>query len=83
MSIDVQSSHLQFGEFYILSRWRNHGQGSEVLCRALSIADDKGLETHIEYLKWNPVASLYRRHGFAVYAENETHYFLKRMPIAA
>jgi len=82
VSIDLQPSHLQFGEFYILGPWRNRGLGTEVLCRALSVANDRGLETHVEYLKWNPVASLYRRHGFAIHAENETHYFLKRAPIA-
>src|SRR3954468_20172877 len=60
VSIDVRSSHLQFGEFYILRRWRNHGWG-EVLRRALAIADHKRLETRLEYLKWNPVASLYER----------------------
>jgi len=81
VSIDIQPSHLQFGEFYILAPWRNRGLGTEVLCRALSVADDKGIETRVEYLKWNPVASLYRRHGFAVYAENDTHYFLRRAPI--
>jgi len=81
VSIDIQPSHLQFGEFYILAPWRNRGLGTGVLCRALSVADDKGIETRVEYLKWNPVASLYRRHGFAVYAENDTHYFLRRAAI--
>jgi len=83
VSIDVQPSHLQFGEFYILGRWRNRGLGSEVLRRGLSVADDNALETRVEYLTWSPVASLYRRHGFAIYGENDTHYFLRRAPTAA
>src|SRR5262245_49569356 len=59
--IHTQESHMQFGEFYILGRWRNGGLGSEILRRALAIADDRHLETRLEYLKWNPVASLYGR----------------------
>jgi hypothetical protein len=36
----------------------------------------------LEHLKWNPVGSLYKRHGFEVISENDIHYFMERMPRA-
>jgi ribosomal protein S18 acetylase RimI-like enzyme len=80
VSIDLQPSHMQFGEFYILNAYRSQGIGTQVLVEALKVADQKCLETRLEYLKWNPVASLYARHGFRVVGENEIHYFLIRQP---
>ena len=73
VSIDVQPSHLQFGEFYILQPHRSHGIGTKVLLAALATADLNSLETRLEYLKWNRVASLYSRHGFRIVSENDTH----------
>ena len=80
VSIDFLPSHLQFGEFYLLKAFRSQGIGSQILAETLKIADAKRLETRLEYLKWNPVASLYARHGFGIVAENEIHYFLLRPP---
>ena len=78
VSIDLQPSHLQFGEFYILGPHRSRGIGTQVLLRALAAADSNGVEARLEYLRWNPVASLYARHDFRIVDENDTHYFLVR-----
>jgi GNAT superfamily N-acetyltransferase len=78
VSIDVQPTHLQFGEFYILQPFRRCGLGTRVLEHALELADRQHLETRLEYLKWNPVASLYARHGFRVVDETDVHYLLVR-----
>jgi GNAT superfamily N-acetyltransferase len=83
VSLDWQADHLQFGEFYLLQRHQRRGIGSQVLQDALHKADHLGLATRLEYLKWNPVASLYARHGFKRMDENGTHYFLVRPPKAA
>ena len=80
VSIDVRATHMQFGEFYILAPYRGRGLGTGVLSEALCTADALGLETRLEYLKWNPVASLYARHSFTVVGENDIHYFLVRRP---
>jgi hypothetical protein len=34
----------------------------------------------LQHLKWNPVGSLYRRHGFSVIDETENHFIMKRLP---
>lgn len=80
VSEDFQSTHMQFGEFYILTPYRGRGVGTSVLVEALRKADARGVETRLEYLKWNPVGRLYARHGFKVVGENEIHYFLVRWP---
>ena len=80
VSIDIKPTHLQFGEFYICHHYRRHGLGTAVLTYVLQSADQSRIETRLEYLKWNPVASLYARHGFRVISENKTHYFLARPP---
>lgn len=81
VSLHWQTGHLQFGEFYILSDYRRRGLGSLVLRSALDEADTKKLETRLEFLRWNPVGSLYLRHGFRIVSENDIHFFAVRNPM--
>jgi GNAT superfamily N-acetyltransferase len=83
VALDWLPTHLRFGEFYLLSQYRGRGLGSAVLRSALSQADVRGIETRLEFLKWNPVGRLYLRHGFRVVSENDIHYFAVRRPNAA
>jgi len=80
VSVHWKPTHLQFGEFYITSSHRRQGLGTAVLSDSLKQADHRRLETRLEYLKWNPVASLYTRHDFRIVSESESHYFLVRSP---
>ncbi len=83
VTLDWHKTHLQFGEFYILSGFRGRGLGTEVLRSALEQADIRAIETRLEFLKWNPVGRLYLRHGFKVVGETDTHYLAVRQPHAA
>jgi hypothetical protein len=47
----------------------------------LKRADEAGLPVKLEYLKWNPVASLYQRYGFETTSETDVHYFAVRKPL--
>ncbi|TAG46628.1 MAG: N-acetyltransferase [Betaproteobacteria bacterium] len=78
VALDWEATHLRFGEFYILGKHHGQGIGSKVLRDVLAQADTRSLETRLEFLKWNPVGSLYRRYGFKVVAENEIHYLAVR-----
>lgn len=80
VSIERGSEFIRFGEFYVLPEFQGQGVGTSVLASTTAEADSKRLPIRLEYLKWNPVASLYRRFGFEVTAENDTHYFLVRFP---
>jgi GNAT superfamily N-acetyltransferase len=78
VSIQEAEDHIRFGEFYLLPAHQRMGIGSSVLKEVTSKADKAQLPIRLEYLKWNPVGSLYRRHGFEVVSENDIHYFLER-----
>jgi len=80
LSVQEHTDHLQFGEFYLLPQFQRQGIGSSLLRSVLDRADSLSLPVRLEYLKWNPVGSLYRRHAFNVVAENEIHFFLERKP---
>ena len=82
IALDWKPTHLQLGEFYILANYRNRGHGSTILQLVLAQADARSLETRLEFLKWNPVGGLYRRHGFREVSENDIHFFATRQPNA-
>jgi len=80
VSVKQAQDHIRVGEFYLLAESQGKGIGSKVLLSVLQHADRHVLPVKLEHLKWNPVGSLYKRHGFLVSAENDTHYFLVRQP---
>jgi GNAT superfamily N-acetyltransferase len=75
------TDHIRFGEFYLFPDRHGKELGTRVLRHCLSLADEQGLPVRLEHLKWNPVATLYRRHGFAVVGETESHWLMERAPI--
>jgi ribosomal protein S18 acetylase RimI-like enzyme len=74
---------LELGEFYLLPAYQRQGIGSELLRRVLDRADDEGRPVRLQFLKANPVRSLYERHGFRVVGESATHYRAERPPARA
>lgn len=80
VSIADSGEHIQFGEFYLFPEFHGQGIGTNVLKQVIKTADDKSIPILSEYLKWSPVASLYKRHDFEVIDENDTHYYIKREP---
>ena len=74
----IANDHVRFGEFYLLEGYRGAGLGTRILRHALAEADALSRPVRLEYLKWNPVGSLYRRHGFVDSHVTETHFHLVR-----
>ena len=72
--------HVYVGEFYLLPAYQRRGIGTKLLRRVLKRADDAGLSIRLQFLKVNPVRSLYERHGFQITGESTTHYFAERSP---
>ena len=83
VSVLYMQDHIRFGEFYIFPDYQRQGLGTRILLQVLNIADKARLPVRLEYLKWNPVGSLYLRNGFRVTHETEIHYYLERKPTAA
>jgi GNAT superfamily N-acetyltransferase len=63
---------------YILPAFQGKGSGAQVLRQILFDAAARGLPVRLRCLKWNPALSLYRRHGFLVIGETETHFQMER-----
>src|SRR6266581_3241140 len=78
VSIDEAPDHVIIGEFYIFSSFHRKGIGTEVLTRILRETDAKGLPVRLRCLKWNPAVTLYKRHGFVVTSESDTHFLMER-----
>jgi GNAT superfamily N-acetyltransferase len=78
LSVEEHPDHIRFGEFYLLPQYQRQGIGSSLLRSVLDRADALSLPVKLEYLQWNPVGSLYLRHGFKLTSQNDTHFFLQR-----
>ena len=69
---------VRFGEFYLFPAHQRRGIGSAILSHCLALADAEGMPVRLEYLKWNPVGTLYRRLGFSVIGETDIHWLMER-----
>ena len=74
----LEEGFIRFGEFYIFPQEQQRGLGTSVLKHCLGIADKMNLPVRLEYLKWNPVGSLYKRHGFEIIGETHNHWLMER-----
>lgn len=82
VSFQVLPDHVRFGEFYLFPVYQGQGTGSAILAHCLAVSDGLNIPVRLEYLRWSPVGSLYRRHGSAETGRSETHCFMER-PTAA
>lgn len=78
LSFQVLADHVRFGEFYLFPAFQRQGTGSLILAHCLALADGLGLPVRLEHLHWNPVGSLYRRHGFVETGRSDIHCFMER-----
>ena len=78
LSLQRKPDHLRFGEFYLFPDYQGQGVGSTILAHCLKVADRLQLPVRLEYLHWNPVGSLYRRHGFKEISRSEIHCYMQR-----
>jgi GNAT superfamily N-acetyltransferase len=80
VALTTLADHLRLDEFYLLPAHQRQGLGTRILMHCLAIADACGMPIRLRYLRWNPVGSLYRRHGFTVIDETEIHLIMERPP---
>ncbi|MEP3437509.1 MAG: GNAT family N-acetyltransferase [Hoeflea sp.] len=78
VSLQLLPEFIRFGEFYLIDEIRGQGVGSRILAHCLQLADDTNLPVRLEYLLWNPVASLYRRTGFVEIGRTPIHFLMER-----
>jgi RimJ/RimL family protein N-acetyltransferase len=80
VSLEEASDRVTLVGFYILPSFHRKGIGTEVLMKIVSEANAKRLPVRLRCLKWNPALALYKRHGFAVTGETDTHFQMERPP---
>jgi len=80
IALSAVADHMRLDEFYLLPSYQGQGLGTRILRHCLAIADACGMRLRLQYLKWNPVGSLYRRHGFMVIDETEIHFIVEWQP---
>ena len=78
LSVQALPGHLGFGEFYLFPEYQGRGTGSAILRHCLALADHLRLPVRLEHLHWNPVGSLYRRHGFIETGRTDIHVLMER-----
>ena len=78
IEVHAHPAGIDLGEFYLLPPYQRRGIGSELLRRVLARADAEARTVRLQFLKVNPVRSLYERHGFRVVGETNTHYLAER-----
>jgi RimJ/RimL family protein N-acetyltransferase len=81
VSLMRQPDYIRFGEFYLFPAEQKKGLGTSILKHCLDLADRHSTPVRLEYLKWNPVGTLYKRHGFDVIGETDTHWLMERAPL--
>jgi N-acetylglutamate synthase-like GNAT family acetyltransferase len=81
-TVALTESHgcIEIGQFFILPEYQNKGIGSSILRRALLKADEGGLVARLAFLVGNRAEALYRRHGFQLVRQTETHCYMERAP---
>ena len=80
VALTALADHLRLDEFYLLPVHQRWGLGTRILTHCLAIADARGMPLRLRYLKWNPVGSLYRRHGLTMIDETDIHFIMERQP---
>jgi ribosomal protein S18 acetylase RimI-like enzyme len=79
-SYDEQEDQIGGITIQMLEAARNRGVGSFYLRHVTGISDRTGKPVYLKVFKSNPAQNLYRRFGFVIYEENESHYWMRYTP---
>lgn len=80
VALTATTDHIRLDDFYLFPARQGQGIGARILKHCLGIAEVRGMPMRLQHLKWNPVGTLYRRHGFSVVDETENHFIMERLP---
>jgi GNAT superfamily N-acetyltransferase len=80
LALTAYADHILFDDFYLLPALHRRGLGTRILRHVLATADRIGVPVRLRYLKWNPVGTLYRRHGFREVGQTDIHVLMERLP---
>ena len=75
----LENDVCRINEINILKEYQRKGIGSYILENKLKENSDKNIKTILQVFKDNPAFKLYKRLGFEVYEETETHYRMEKI----
>lgn len=81
IGFDLDSDLMFIGPFEVDPSAQGRGVGTAALAELFKIADEARVPTTLQVLRVNPEAlRLYRRLGFEVVGDTETHFLMRRPP---
>ena len=80
MAVTESDGHIEVGQLFILPEYQNRGIGSHLLRRALQKADISNVPVRLVFLQGNRAEALYRRNGFQLIRQTDTHCYMERRP---
>ena len=80
VALTENDGQIEIGQFFIQPEYQNRGIGTIILHRALQKADEVQAIIKLAFLRGNRAESLYRRNGFQLVAQTETHCYMERRP---
>jgi ribosomal protein S18 acetylase RimI-like enzyme len=74
LAVERQESSIVIEDIKLLPSFQSRGLGSTIIQDVLDEAAARNMPVHLQVLKVNPAHRLYRRLGFEVIGETETHW---------
>lgn len=75
----LESDICRINEINLLKEYQGKGIGSYILDKKLQENSEKNIKTILQVFKDNPAINLYKRLGFKIYDETETHYRMEKI----
>lgn len=78
--VNEDEESIEIAQFILISEYQNQGIGTYILKDITARADLSNRVIKLDYLRQNPAASLYRRTGFRIVAEDDILIRAERKP---
>ena len=80
LCVTKHTDHIQLNEIQLLPQYQGKGIGSQLIVKELERIRDLRIPMRLRVLKENRARELYKRFGFAIYGETDTHFLMEKLP---
>jgi ribosomal protein S18 acetylase RimI-like enzyme len=80
ISVERREDSIFLAVIEIAPEYQSRGIGTRLIRGLCDEADSRGVPVELKVIRANTAQRLYRRLGFAVVEETETHYLMRRLP---
>ena len=75
--VTEDDNQIRVNEIYLLRKFQRKGIGSSIISEIQAESEQKNKCIWLQVLRVNPATKLYKRMGFKIFGETETHYQMK------